>query len=479
VRIWRKRRDKGGQPALDKAEETRIIDLRERLGGTQVHDPRSEQGDNYAAWFRQLRESAEPMRHATAPAPPAPSERLAAARRRAASAAPPADGTGRQHDTTQLHDTTKVHDTSQVHDTAQVHDTTGGRDEIDLRTPVVRAAAPRPSAAPGAPTGGRSTEGPAPDTPALPVWERSARDELDERLALIQRQLGTSGVAATTAPTAPAPAPSPKPEPAPYAPAGSPGPASLRLGRRPLVLTASVAVGLLLAVAAGLAIRTGSDDGSSQSSGLTRQQSSRLAGWLRANTLEGVVIAAPSDLRSVLQDGLRDRQVVTIEDDPDPEADLVVLPRGWRPALPGLAVASLTTPTRTVDVLEPRRDAASVEAELARRVEAGRGLVESVNLRLTPRAWTMLANGTVDLSVASLLRRLLRTHTVEVSSFPRDSLATAAGAPARTVNITSLDGATPTAGLIQTVRAPGARIQIGRDRGRLALVVGLPIAGHG
>ncbi len=219
---------------------------------------------------------------------------------------------------------------------------------------------------------------------------------------------------------------------------------------------------------AGSRCRTRDQDGPrrriSESSGLTRQQSSQLAGWLRANTREGTVIAAPSDLRSVLEDRLGDRQVVAIEDDADPATDLVVLPRGWQPALPGLAVASLTTGTRTVDVLEPRRDAASVQAELARRVEAGGASWGPSNLRLTPRAWTMLANGLVDLSVASLLRSLLRTHTVEVSSFPRDRLATAAGAPARTVNITSLDGATPTAELIQTVRAPGARTHIGRDR---------------
>jgi hypothetical protein len=91
----------------------------------------------------------------------------------------------------------------------------------------------------------------------------------------------------------------------------------------------------------------------------------------------------------------------------------------------------------------------------------------------------MLANGVVDISVASLLRSLLRTHTVEVSSFPRDPLVTAAGAPARTVNITGLDGAGPTAEVIQTVRAPGTRIHVGRDRGRPALVVVLPIANHG
>ena len=181
----------------------------------------------------------------------------------------------------------------------------------------------------------------------------------------------------------------------------------------------------------------------------------------------------------MLEDGLRDRQIVTLEDDPDPATDLVVLPRGWQPALPGLAVASMATRTRTVDVVEPGRDAASVEAELARQVEAGRRLVESVNLRLTPRAWTMLANGKVDLSVTSLLRRLLRTHTVEVSSFPRDPLATAAGAPARTVAITGIDGATADAALVQSVRAPGTRTHLGRDRGRPALVVVLPIANKG
>jgi hypothetical protein len=417
-----------------------------------------------------------------------------AARRRSAAAAPPFHGIGKQHDTTQRHDTTKVHDTSRVHDTTQVHDTTGGREEIDLRAPVVRATA-RPSAAPAVPALERDSDGPVPDTPALASWERSAWDDIDEQLASIQRQLRSSGVVVTPPAAAPAPAPAPTPvpalmpepepvpdpdpEPGPVQAGGSPRPASSPLGRRHLALIASVAVCLLLAVAAGLAIRTGGGDGSPDAPALTRQQSLQLAGWLRANTRAGAVIAAPSDLRPVLVDELRDRQVVSVDDEPGRAADLVVLPRGGQPALPGLAVASLGAPNRTVDVLEPRRDEATVEAELARRVEAGRRLVESVNLRLTPRAWTMLANGNVDLSVASLLRRLIRTHTVEVSSFPRDLLTTAAGAPARAVSITSLDGARPDAGLVQAVRAPGARANVGRDRGRPALVVHLPLAGQG
>jgi hypothetical protein len=474
VRIWQKRRDNGGLSVGDDAREddSRIIDLRARLGGKRAHDAQSGQGDNYAAWFRQLRESAEPMPRATAPASPAPSERLAAARRRAASAAEPAHGTGRSHDTTAMHDTTKVHDTSRVHDTAQVHDTTARRDEIDLRTPVVRAA-PRPSAAPEAPAPGRETERQAPDAPALSSWEHGARDDLNERLASIQRQLRSAGISATTAP-APAPALVPEPEP----PAGSARPASPRPGR-PLVLIATVAVCLLLAVSAGLAITTGGDDGSPETPALTRQQSSRLADWLRANTRQDAVIAAPANLRLRLGAGLRGRQVVTIAD-PAVRPDLIVLPRASEPPFPVRAVARLWTSwSRAVEVLEPLPNGESRQVELNRRIDAGRRLVKSVNLRLTPRAWTMLANGKVDLSVSSLLRRLLRTHTVEVSSFPRDLLTTAAGAPARTVHITSLDGATPDAGLIQTVRAPGTRTHVGRDRGRPALVVDLPIASQG
>jgi hypothetical protein len=487
MRIWRKRQDQDGLPVSvgDDPGTPRVIDLRERPSGWAVHEPL----ENHAASFPQLHEAADPVPHTTAPPwRTAPTNRLAAAyaaRRGDTPGTQPTNSTSRQHDTTQLHDTTNVHDTSRVHDTARVHDATTGRHGIELRTPVARAA-PQPSVPPEAPepTQQVEPEGSTQAVPALSPGKRSAWDELDERLASIQRQLRPSEIVATTAPTAPAPAPAPEqelapePEPALEPPAVGSPPTRPRLGRF-LVLTATVVVCLLLAVAAGLAIRTASDDGSPEPTGLTRQQSSQLAGWLRANTREGAVIAAPSDLRPELEAALRDRQVVTIEDDPDQATDLVVLPRGWQPALPGLAVASLGTRTRTFDVLEPRRDAASVEAELARRVEAGRRLVASVNLRLTPRAWTMLANGKVDLSVASLLRRLLRTHTVEVSSFPRDPLATAAGAPARTVDITSLDGATPDAGLIQTVRAPGTRTHVGRDRGRPALVVHLPIAGQG
>jgi hypothetical protein len=252
-----------------------------------------------------------------------------------------------------------------------------------------------------------------------------------------------------------------------------------RRDRRPFVLVAITAVGVLLAVSVGLVVRTGGGDGSPDAPVLTQQQSSQLAGWLRANTGQGAVIAAPSALRPALEAGLGDRQVVTLEDNLAPGTDLVVLPQGWQHPPHGLPVARLTTSSQAVDVLAPRRDAASVQAEVRRRVVAGRRLVESVNLRLTPRAWTMLADGKVDLGVVALLRRLLRAHTLEVSSFPRDGLTAAAGAPARTVDITGLDGAMPSAGLIRTARSQGTQTHLGRDRGRPALVVGLLITGKG
>jgi hypothetical protein len=222
----------------------------------------------------------------------------------------------------------------------------------------------------------------------------------------------------------------------------------------------------------------GSDHGSHVPA-LTRQQSSQLVRWLRDNTRKGAVIAVAADLSPLLDAALADREVITVEDDRSPSADLVVVPHGWPGAPHALVVADLKTRTGAVDVLQPLVATSTLHEQRARRVEAGRRLVKSVDLRLTPRAWAMLTHGEVDLAAVMLLRRLLASHRIDVSSFRSDRLAAAAGAPARSVNISAVDGATPDADLMARMRVPGARTHLGRDRGRPTLVADVPVAGQG
>jgi hypothetical protein len=85
----------------------------------------------------------------------------------------------------------------------------------------------------------------------------------------------------------------------------------------------------------------------------------------------------------------------------------------------------------------PRGQAA--EARRQRR-ETARQLLADTRVRLTPRAWSRLAHGDVDPRLLGLLDRVANSHTIDVAAFPRDPVQRAAGAPARAMRVTAVDG---------------------------------------
>jgi hypothetical protein len=83
----------------------------------------------------------------------------------------------------------------------------------------------------------------------------------------------------------------------------------------------------------------------------------------------------------------------------------------------------------------------SVARDRELRKAAGRRLVSDVQVRLTPGAWSMLARGRVDLRLVALIDRLTPEHSIDVAGFPRTAEERAAGAPARSMLVTAIDGA--------------------------------------
>jgi hypothetical protein len=241
----------------------------------------------------------------------------------------------------------------------------------------------------------------------------------------------------------------------------------------------------LLAVVAATSLRSDDASGRTESALLNPAAVGLLASWLGDNTIVGTRVAAPAGTRAQLAEALPGRTLVRYVD--AASGDLVVLRRG-QPQAPGALTMGLLSASAPVALLDTRAGAVEVRqlrppgvsraAEQNGRRAVGRQLVGRVELRLTPQAWEMLARGEVDVRVVALVADLLRSHTVEVSSFPRDSVTRAAGAPARSVSITAMDGRALGQGLARTPLTdlnPAAvggpdRVALGRDHGRQALV---------
>ncbi len=162
-------------------------------------------------------------------------------------------------------------------------------------------------------------------------------------------------------------------------------------------------VGLLFAVAAGSRIRSGLRRRITESSGLTRQQ----------GVTAGRLVARPRRERASHRRTLRPGSILEdgwVAGRSSPSRTTPIQPRTWSCSLvaaraPRAGGGGPDDGTRTVDVLEPRRDAASVKVSSP----AGpRAAPREVRRPPTdPRAWTMLTDGLVDLSVASFFASLL------------------------------------------------------------------------
>ena len=85
-------------------------------------------------------------------------------------------------------------------------------------------------------------------------------------------------------------------------------------------------------------------------------------------------------------------------------------------------------------------ESASPAQARAERRTSGRRLVADTRLRLTPRAWAALTAGDVDPGLTGLLEQVVQNHTVDVTAFRRTAAERAAGAPARAMLVTAVDG---------------------------------------
>jgi hypothetical protein len=94
----------------------------------------------------------------------------------------------------------------------------------------------------------------------------------------------------------------------------------------------------------------------------------------------------------------------------------------------------------------PSAVAAGVQTEHEELVAAGKEIVNSKRFTLSATAKQQLTDGAVDSRVLIALDGIAARHTVTIAAFPNDAASTAAGAPARAVEIIGLDGKALAAG---------------------------------
>jgi hypothetical protein len=94
----------------------------------------------------------------------------------------------------------------------------------------------------------------------------------------------------------------------------------------------------------------------------------------------------------------------------------------------------------------PSAVAAGIQTEHDELVAAGKEIVNSKRFTLSATAKQQLTDGAVDSRVLIALDGIAARHTVTIAAFPNDAASTAAGAPARAVEIIGLDGKALAAG---------------------------------
>jgi hypothetical protein len=191
-------------------------------------------------------------------------------------------------------------------------------------------------------------------------------------------------------------------------------------------------------VAAAVALRGGGDPADDSPAAAMR-----VAAWLAPNLPAKPRIASPASWREPLQ---RARPGWTVIGYPSIRpGDVLILDAGETRGLPSAQLQRLVTRSELLadfsgvqvrQVLDRPRTAA-----LQERRDAGARLVADVDVRLTPRAWKDLIAGNVDARLVDLLAAAVAAgHTVDVATFDRDEKSRAAGAAARSMRVTAVDG---------------------------------------
>jgi hypothetical protein len=169
----------------------------------------------------------------------------------------------------------------------------------------------------------------------------------------------------------------------------------------------------------------------------------RVTAWLTPNLPATPRVAAPVSWRGPLQ---RARPGWTVVGYPSSRpGDVLILDAGETRGLSSARLQRLVTRSELLasfsdvqvrQVLDRPRTAV-----LQARRDAGARLVTDVDVRLTPRAWKDLIAGNVDARLVDLLAAAAGAgHTVDVAMFDRDEKSRAAGAPARSMRVTAVDG---------------------------------------
>jgi hypothetical protein len=197
-----------------------------------------------------------------------------------------------------------------------------------------------------------------------------------------------------------------------------------------VVLAAVIAVAVLRAVGpAGVSSRPPGAD--------------RVSAWLAPNLPVQARVAAPGSWRAPLHQARRGVTVVGYAR--ARPGDVLILSPGETRGLPSTKLQRLMTRSELLAAfpgIQVRQvlDRPRAQALLARR-DAGSRLVANLDVRLTPSAWRSLVAGDVDVRLVDLLAGATAAgHTIDVSGFVRDMQSRAAGAPARIVQLTAVDG---------------------------------------
>lgn len=237
--------------------------------------------------------------------------------------------------------------------------------------------------------------------------------------------------------------------------------------RHPWRTTTLAALGLVCAIAvvAGV-LRTGLSDvlpARNQRSPDRASPTSLSAGaldWLAANAGAGTTVVAPDQIQKQIAAAVPAATVHGYPFASSNPADLVVVaPTTSRQ--PSELIRRLVARSEPLAVFRDGWQVRHVvngtspaKADAVRRT-AGRELATDGRIRLTPPAWRSLAEGDVDPRLMGLLATVVGSHTIDVSAFPRTRAERAAGAPAREMRITAIDGelVTENASAVSQVRS--------------------------
>jgi hypothetical protein len=204
-------------------------------------------------------------------------------------------------------------------------------------------------------------------------------------------------------------------------------------------MVALLAVAAVAAVAIGMATLRGRTDSADHPA----QAAGKVAAWVAPNLPDRARISAPGSWRDPLRRAGPGWTVVGYQR--TRPGDVLILEPAQAHELSSTRLQRLLSRSELLATFSgvqvrqvlPTTRAAALQA----RRDAGGRLVDNLDVRLTPGAWRDLVAGVVDTHLVDLLAAAAAAgHTVDVAAFDRDEKSRAAGAPARSMRVTAVDG---------------------------------------